>query len=271
MQQIKRWITAAILLPVLLFILVKGSASVLAGLVVLVSILAMNEYLTIVSQNEAPRMSAIRLPVLLASAAVPLSAFFNFSWQVIPVIFLLNLMILSLFILSRFSSTEGIIDIAARQFAGLVYISLPLGMLVSIRYMDQGIFWITWLLLIGFANDTGAYYVGSYFGKHPLAPGISPKKTIEGSAGGAAAAVFMGVTVSFLVFRDMPAAMRLIPVVLVMAAAGQVGDLFESALKRAGGIKDSGSILPGHGGMLDRIDGLLFVIPVIYVYLVLVA
>ncbi|MCP4020910.1 MAG: phosphatidate cytidylyltransferase, partial [Desulfobacteraceae bacterium] len=121
-----------------------------------------------------------------------------------------------------------------------------------------------------FLNDTGAYYAGTYFGKHPLSPTISPNKTIEGSAGGVLAASVIGFAASFILFGDITLSLVIFPCSIVLAIAGQIGDLFESAMKRASSIKDSGRILPGHGGMLDRIDGLLLAIPVLYTYLVFV-
>ncbi|MBU4131253.1 MAG: phosphatidate cytidylyltransferase, partial [Proteobacteria bacterium] len=119
-----------------------------------------------------------------------------------------------------------------------------------------------------FANDTGAFYTGTFFGKHKLAPNISPNKTIEGSVGGILTSMVAGFVFSFAFFDNFTLALHTLPCSFLMAVAGQIGDLFESAMKRASNIKDSGRILPGHGGMLDRIDGLLLAIPVLYVYLV---
>lgn len=136
------------------------------------------------------------------------------------------------------------------------------------KELDQGAFWILWLLIVIFANDTGAFYCGTFFGKRALAPGISPNKTIEGSYGGILFSMVIGFFLCQFFFNDLSLSLLFIPASFMLAIAGQIGDLFESAMKRTSTIKDSGWILPGHGGMLDRIDGLLLAIPVLYVYLV---
>jgi len=125
--------------------------------------------------------------------------------------------------------------------------------------------WIFLLLAIIFAGDISAYYVGSYLGRHKLNPAISPGKTIEGALGGLAGNLLVG---SIGKFFFLPA-LSWGPAILFFLAvglAGQVGDLFESEFKRSSQIKDSGGILPGHGGFLDRIDALLFASPVAYLF-----
>jgi len=125
--------------------------------------------------------------------------------------------------------------------------------------------WIFFLLFIVFSGDTGAYYVGSYLGRHKLCPSISPGKTIEGAVGGVISSVIIGYGFKMMVLPQLnPSAT--IALIIVVNLAAQAGDLFESELKRAGNIKDSGAILPGHGGLLDRIDALLFAAPVIYLF-----
>jgi phosphatidate cytidylyltransferase len=123
-------------------------------------------------------------------------------------------------------------------------------------------------MLITFGGDTGGYFVGRAFGKHKLAPQLSPKKTIEGYLGGVALGG-MGVWVaqsSFAVCADLTLIDGII-LGCVGVTLGVAGDLFESMLKRATGVKDSGTLIPGHGGVLDRVDALLFVSPFVYFYL----
>ena len=192
------------------------------------------------------------------------------SWQTMFLILALNLMTLCVFVLFRFSSVPHVFDLVARQVLGVVYIPVSLSLLVFIKDLDQGMLWIIWLLIVAFANDTGAFYTGTFKGKHKLAPKISPNKTIEGSVGGVVVSVTAGFVFCLIFFSDLSLALLTIPCALFMAIAGQIGDLFESAMKRVNQVKDSGKILPGHGGMLDRIDGLLLAIPVLYVFLVFV-
>jgi phosphatidate cytidylyltransferase len=123
--------------------------------------------------------------------------------------------------------------------------------------------WILLLLCIVFSGDTAALYVGTLIGRHKLAPAISPGKTVEGAVGGLAVGLLVGLLAKHLLLPALPWGTA-VGFCLLVGVAGQVGDLFESALKRSSDVKDSGSILPGHGGVLDRIDALLFAAPVAY-------
>ena len=268
MQHIKRWITALILAPVLLWILIKGNTLLFAVLVSVVAIFAIREYLRIIFQNDEGLLSdTIKIISYTVSMTLIISACLG-SWEVLVLILAMNLMALSIFVLSRFAGNHAIFDIIAKQVLGVVYIPVSLSLLVFIKELDGGIFWIIWLLIVVFANDTGAFYTGRFFGKRALSPNISPNKTIEGSMGGVAASMGVGFIFCQIFFHDLSLSFLIIPVSFLLAVAGQIGDLFESALKRSSRIKDSGRILPGHGGMLDRIDGLLLAIPVLYVCLV---
>jgi phosphatidate cytidylyltransferase len=151
---------------------------------------------------------------------------------------------------------------AAVDLVAPIYIGAPLGMLVALQSLSgPG----ATLLLIAtiVVSDSAQYYTGRAFGRRPLAPTISPKKTIEGAIGGIMlGALFMAVAISF-VFPATPVVMRIL-LGLVAVCLGIAGDLFESRLKRVTGLKDSSALIPGHGGVLDRIDALLFAVPVFY-------
>ena len=270
MQHIKRWITALILAPIVLWILIKGNTLFFAILISVVAIFAIREYLRIVFGNdEEPISNTIKLISYIVSMALIISACLG-SWEILFLILAMNLMALSIFVLSRFAGNHAIFDIISKQVLGVVYIPVSLSLLIFIKELDGGTFWIIWLLAVIFASDTGAFYSGTFFGKNALAPNISPNKTIEGSVGGIAASMVAGFIFCQCFFHDLSLSFLTIPGSFLLAIAGQIGDLFESAMKRASSIKDSGRILPGHGGMLDRIDGLLLAIPVFYVYLVFV-
>jgi phosphatidate cytidylyltransferase len=152
--------------------------------------------------------------------------------------------------------------------SGLILIAFPLSYTVRLHGVGtQGPVLLLFVLVITWVGDSAAYFVGRSLGKHPLAPHLSPKKTWEGTV-----ASFLGsliVAIVFARFMTVP-----LPHLLGMAAvgnvAGQVGDLLESAYKRSAGIKDSGSLLPGHGGVLDRIDALILAIPVVWYYWILI-
>jgi phosphatidate cytidylyltransferase len=154
---------------------------------------------------------------------------------------------------------------AASAVAGAVYVGGPLGLLVAIHARAG---WTVTLLLIAtvVVSDTAQYYSGRAFGRRKLAPVVSPKKTVEGAIGGLlAAALFMALVGSRILIGEAPVPLAVLG--LAMAAVGICGDLFESSLKRHSGLKDSSTLIPGHGGVLDRIDALLFATPLFYLYL----
>lgn len=146
---------------------------------------------------------------------------------------------------------------------GLFYISLPMSLLNVVAFAGEGYDYrrILALLLLVWSSDIGAYAAGKTFGKHKLAPKISPGKTWEGAAGGFLLTLAMGWAMGYLL-PDLSVTYRLV-VAGVVAVFGPLGDLAESMLKRSTGVKDSGSIMPGHGGLLDRFDAFLFILPVL--------
>ena len=148
---------------------------------------------------------------------------------------------------------------------GVVYIPVLFSYLILIRDGEQmeGAKWIILTLAIVFAGDVGALYTGTFFGKHKLSPAVSPKKTIEGSLGGIAVNLIIGVCFKALLLPELPWGISFL-FFISLGIMGQVGDLFESGLKRVAGIKDSGGIFPGHGGILDRADATMFAAPVAY-------
>ncbi|MFH2058281.1 MAG: phosphatidate cytidylyltransferase [Pseudomonadota bacterium] len=270
MQHIKRWITALVLAPIVIWIIVKGNMTIVAVLIAGVAVFSVREYLRIIIGTEnGPISNTIKAISYMVSIALIAAACIG-SWEVLFLILVLNLMVLSIFVLSRFAGNHAVFDIIAKQVLGIVYIPVSLSLLIFIKALEGGTLWVIWLLIVIFANDTGAFYTGFFWGRKKLSPSISPNKTIEGSIGGAAVSMLAGFIFCQLFFGNISLSLMAIPGALMLAIAGQIGDLFESAMKRASKIKDSGRILPGHGGMLDRIDGLLLATPVLYVYLVFI-
>lgn len=154
-------------------------------------------------------------------------------------------------------------------FLGLFYVPWMLGFLILIRSLKGGEFLIFYLLAIIWVNDILAYYTGSCLGRHLLCPKISPKKTLEGAAGGLLGSMLAALLLG-PVWIPEASLFACLMLGLSLGSFGQLGDLSESVLKRWAGVKESGSILPGHGGLLDRIDGLLFCAPVFYYYIVII-
>jgi phosphatidate cytidylyltransferase len=152
---------------------------------------------------------------------------------------------------------------------GVVYVSLLLSHLLLLRWLPDGelltlfVFGVTWLA------DAGAYYIGWLIGRHSLAPKISPKKTVEGAIGGLGFSILGGVGAKFWFLPGLSLADSVLLGVL-LGIVGQLGDLVESLWKRSAGVKDSSTVLMAHGGILDKVDSLMFTAPVFYYYLVLV-
>ena len=155
-------------------------------------------------------------------------------------------------------------SVSASLFPAL-YIGLPITALIGVRGLG-GPPALFLLMLTVMVSDTAQYYTGRAFGRRPLAPAVSPKKTIEGAIGGFVFGAALFVVVGLWWLPSMPLALR-IALGLTLVALGIAGDLFESMLKRSAGVKDSSTLIPGHGGVLDRIDALLFAAPVYYVVL----
>jgi phosphatidate cytidylyltransferase len=160
--------------------------------------------------------------------------------------------------------TPAVLGAAAAGFS-LVYLAIPLGALVGVHiFGGRGA--VLLLVFTIVVSDSAQYYSGRTFGRHPLAPRLSPKKTIEGAMGGfVAAPIFLYFAGPYLVPVVTP--LMIAPLGFVLVACGIAGDLFESMIKRAADIKDSSALIPGHGGVLDRIDALLFATPPFYLFL----
>ena len=186
----------------------------------------------------------------------------------------------------RRDNMSGAYPAAAAAVFAFTYIALPLGMLVQLRQQWSGGFLLLYLLLVVWSGDIFAYFVGKSIGRHLMAPRISPKKTWEGAAASLAASLAVGALLfhyalplssallhAGLIERrdglfglEKPALWPIILLTMAINMAAQLGDLVESLIKRGANVKDSGTILPGHGGMLDRIDALLFAAPLLWYY-----
>jgi phosphatidate cytidylyltransferase len=163
--------------------------------------------------------------------------------------------------LLRGTPEHGMVNAAANLF-GAVYIGAMFAYILLLRHIPgQNGFYVLFTILVTWANDSLAYFVGINFGKHKLSPRISPNKSVEGSIGGLVGGLVVALVMALFTRRSVPIYLVLGTLVVV---AGQFGDLAESVIKRNAGVKDSGSFLPGHGGLLDRFDSLLLAAPVVY-------
>jgi phosphatidate cytidylyltransferase len=283
----KRVATAAVLIPFAVGIVLWGSTALLALAVALVTMLALFEYFALGDAigHRAYRFWTATCALMLIfvqwfarvepAFGLPrrmtvhreTDYFFGISPTVPDVFFLFVLGVAVLTLWTKRPLVEAL-PAAGISASGLILIAFPLSYAVLIHgWPVQGPPLLLFAMVIVWVGDTAAYFVGRSIGRYKLAPHLSPKKTWEG-----AVASFVGsliVAVVFARFMTVP-----LPHLLAMAAlgnvAGQVGDLLESAYKRSAGIKDSGTILPGHGGVLDRIDALILAIPVVWYYWILV-
>ncbi|MBI5189970.1 MAG: phosphatidate cytidylyltransferase [Nitrospirae bacterium] len=167
--------------------------------------------------------------------------------------------------------TNGAMVDVALTFTGVIYVAWLSAYLVLLKTWDMGGVagreLVFLLLLVTWATDTGAYFAGSKFGRHKLYPKISPKKSVEGAAGGLLGAVGTAVLCRYWFFTSLTMH-DAVAIGLILGIVGQVGDLAESMIKRSARVKDSGALIPGHGGMLDRVDSLLLNAPALYYYTV---
>ncbi|MGD0601840.1 MAG: phosphatidate cytidylyltransferase [Terriglobales bacterium] len=292
---IQRVATAAVLIPLVLLLVLKAPLYVLAIAAGAVALLAIIEFLKLVTHYAVQPLgretyafvAAFFVFVIVASTnrtpLVETTAMLygiTLAAALAPFVFLTVAMRMK-----RSNLTAGYPAAAASAFA-FVYIAIPMALLVAIRQQPAGAIWTIYTLLAVWAGDIFAYFVGKSLGRHRMSPEISPKKTWEGAVASILASVIVGtlwiqhapgissalLRVGLIDRRDGMFGLEqppLWPIILLSAVvniAAQLGDLVESLIKRGAGVKDSGTILPGHGGMLDRIDALLFAVPVVWAY-----
>jgi phosphatidate cytidylyltransferase len=263
----QRLLTAVVLIPILVVSMFVDptSWSILACSTVAL-VLATDEFLRM-AMGVGERESAwgLRATLAIACAGVVVgNTVFGTSTAMAPTSFAATMLIAAA-VLVRKQHLADAGRTLSYALAGLIYVPM-LGCVWPLLKHDFGPQWLFLALALAFSSDTLAYFAGRGFGKHKLYEAVSPKKTIEGSIGG----LFGGVIamVGFGHYWLAPELPIVHAVVLGMIGSvlGQLGDLVESMIKRTFGIKDSGNVLPGHGGMLDRVDGLLFVAPLVYYY-----
>lgn len=267
----KRILTAIVGLPILLYTVWSQSPYFFAGLTAIAAILALLEFYGLASKGGSK-------PQVIAGCvfAVPVLASYLLNAPQLAAAALIALAIVCLTIALRASGEikNSLMSVSSTVF-GVVYVALLPGCLIGVRMLpDAGTSLsaphlasklLTMFFALVMLTDTGAFYVGRSVGRHKLAPRISPGKTVEGAIGGFATAMVTGVLCKLIFFHEIPVT-HAIALGAAIGIVGQIGDLAESMLKRGAGVKDSGNLLPGHGGMLDRIDSILFCAPLLYCY-----
>jgi phosphatidate cytidylyltransferase len=249
----KRILTALILIPIVVYTVLFANFWIFLAVLTTVACLCFSEYAGIASSYGFGEPGPLG-----CAAGFLLLVFEGESWLVLTA---LALIVLAL--VMRGEHLAKSLPRAGLMFIGVVYVFGAWKCAIPLRAHNPH--WLMYGLLVSWAGDIGAYYVGRKFGSHKMAPRVSPKKSWEGAAASVVTAVLLAG--AYLV-RFVPEVSIASAIAVTVAAnvAGQLGDLAESAMKRGANVKDSGAILPGHGGFLDRVDSTLFALPVIYIY-----
>jgi len=273
--------TAIVGVPIIIALICWGGAGFSVAVGVILVIAALEFYaavdpaprntslaenpLAAIAQRPLPRLLNQRPLGLLGAALVALlvaGAHNGVDWwtgalalaTVLPLIWLI----------ARGETQRGLNDWLA-TVGGVLYVGWLGSYLVLLRLLDQDGQWVFLAIFATFANDTGAYFVGMAVGRTPLAPRVSPGKTVAGALGGLVCGAAAVPLLSYALGLDVGVG-PLVPLAVLVPVAAQLGDLAESLLKRSTGVKDAGALVPGHGGLLDRLDSLLFVVPMVYYY-----
>jgi phosphatidate cytidylyltransferase len=268
----RRWLTALVALPIILLALLKGGHFFFVFIMLIVNGLAQWEFLGIFQPegDRLRRVKAIMLGALLLLSFCTAYRGVNLCNPSGPLFVLVAVLFtFFLFYLASYGHIPNPSQELMVNVLGFVYLPLLLGHFVWLRYLPLGEWWILWLLAVIFAGDTAAFYCGRTWGKKKLYPEVSPGKTWAGAWGGLAACLVVGILAGRWLLPHL-GVLVLGLLSLLLALVGLAGDLFESMLKRQAQVKDASQLLPGHGGMLDRLDSLLFAAPaVVYVRLFL--
>jgi len=247
----KRLLTAAVGIPAVLLLTIYAPNWLFALVVAACAALMLNEFLNLSAASGRTRPGRWFLPVGAAVTA----AFASTASVVVETLGVVSILLMTVVVFR--TPIAKALDSVTTGLAGTLYCCVLMGFLVALpRRSILVLFAIIWL------GDSLAYYGGRAFGRHPLAPSVSPKKTIEGAIAGLIGSILGGALMGAWLLEQPWLYMAGIG--LLTGAVGQIGDLAESALKRSAGVKDSSSILPGHGGILDRFDSLLFAAPLYY-------
>jgi len=261
-----RLATAAVAIPALLLLIFVAPAWAINVLVASLGVVALTEYAGMAFRGQpAERGIATGLGLLALASAVVARApgpipTAGFAAAVCVGLFLV--------VLRRVDPAVGFRDLSI-MLLGALYVGMLFPHFVWLRYLDAGSEWMTFVIAVGMASDTGAYFVGKAFGRHRLIPRVSPGKTVEGAVGNLLSGVLVGAAAKWVLLPARGLG-EIIGLAVIMSLVGQLGDLSESVMKRTFGAKESGWIFPGHGGVLDRIDSLLFPVTLVYYYVLFV-
>jgi phosphatidate cytidylyltransferase len=258
-----RELTTLVAGPVAILIIGWAPPLVFDAAVGICALLALYEFL-VMGRHKGFHLP---IPLCMILALFILAAFVVEQVSVEMGVFATLLAIPAFYVLRRGEDLEEALPSSGIAVLSTLYVGMLGGSLIRLRgdFPVVGPKLVFFLLLVVWTGDAGAYYTGKAFGRHKLSPRISPKKTIEGGIGGLTASVIAAIVIHFTFFRAFPL-LHAVIAGFILSAAGIVGDLAESMWKRSADVKDSGTLIPGHGGFLDRFDSIFFTAPILYTY-----
>lgn len=259
MNFIPRVLSAAVALAIFIGVFLMWNVHGLKALIFLAVFIGAWELVKILFRPDDSRLNRVTFYFFLI-CIFTLSTLHPSHSGLIFSFFSICFCLVSLMTQKKFESLEALTSFQAKSILGFFYVGLLPVFALRLIELPYGILWFFTLLAVVFAGDIGAYLTGMMWGRRKLMPLVSPKKTVEGAAGGLTASVLAG---ALMAQRLEQPTLYLVLLSAAAAVAAQFGDLFESQLKRVADVKDSGRIMPGHGGILDRIDGVLFASPIL--------
>lgn len=263
----KRIIPGLLIAGFWLLLLLKGAMLLFSIVMILIVLVASDEYVKMSSGGEGRGIERLFLDFILAVPVIGICISPRIS--TLPFYILISFFALTAYFFIKYKFFEDTYLLFCRLVFGLIYIGFFGAHFILLRYLPDGGIWLIIVSAVTACSDTGAYFVGRAFGKHKLCPSISPNKTMEGAVGGVGAGLLGAILFAFILLPAVNWSFLVLSAIL-LGGLGIAGDLTESIVKRGTGSKDSGTCLAGHGGVLDRVDSLLFAAPVLY-YLIIFA
>ena len=262
-MNLKRNLTALIGFPIVVLTLIYGNKYIIDALLTIVAIICMNEYYSVIEKVSHP----IKWVGYASTVLIFLTSLISFESTLLVVLYSIPIILLILFLHVILTEMKTNFKDAAYTFLGIFYITYLIIFLALITDLKNGAIYFIYILLVAWATDVFAYWVGKPFGKHHFSK-VSPKKSVEGSIAGIVGSTVICLIYALIVsnFIEFNGVMYLYVaiVTLLLSVISQIGDFVASSIKRFANIKDFGNILPGHGGMLDRIDSVLFISPFVF-------
>lgn len=266
-MDIKRILTAILGLPIVILIIVFGNEVLLNVIFTAIAIICMHEYLGVIEKVAHP----IKWLSYLSTLSIALVSIISIEILMKFIVIAIPIILLILFLKVIVTDMKTDLKDVAYTFLGIFYITFFIMFLTLIRGYEHGKLYIGYTILVAWATDIFAYLIGKHFGKHKFSK-VSPKKSIEGCVSGVLGAVICAIIYMVIMknFVNIEVSYVFIAVMtLVLSLISQIGDFVASSIKRFADVKDYGNLLPGHGGMLDRIDSLIFIAPFVYMFLLM--